>query len=78
MYLVGIGGGVMTPVDLQQLMKRRRPLSVKEAADLLGVCTDYIYDRLGTPKGPPYNKRGRVYRLPTYDFVMWMRQTETP
>ena len=66
----------MNAVEIQQLVKRKRYLTVKEAAELAGVCTDFIYDRLKTPDGPPYRKRGRVYRIPTYDFVMWCERPE--
>ena len=68
----------MTPVDLQQLMRRKRPLTVKEAADLLGMSIYYVYSRIGKPGGPPYNKRGRAYRFPCYEFAEWMRKVETP
>jgi hypothetical protein len=68
----------MQATEIQQLVKRKRYLTVKEAAELAGVCTKFIYDRLGTPRGPPYRKRGSVYRLPTYEFVIWNEQAETP
>jgi hypothetical protein len=67
----------MNAVEIQQLIKRKRYLTVKEAADLHGVCTKFLYLRIGTPKGPPYRKRGRVYRLPTYEFILWSEQPET-
>lgn len=67
----------MNAVELQQLIKRKRYLTVKEGAEIAGVCTDFIYDRIGQTGGPPYRKRGRVYRLPTYDFVLWSEQPET-
>jgi hypothetical protein len=67
----------MTAVEIQQLVKKYRYLSVKKAAEIHGVCPDFIYDRLGTPNGPPYRKRGRVYRIPTFEFIMWSEQPET-
>ena len=66
----------MNAVEIQQLVKRKRYLTVKEAAELAGVCTKFVYDRLGLPGGPPYRKRGRVYRLPTYEFIIWSEQAE--
>lgn len=68
----------MNAVEIQQLVKRKRFLSVKEAAELHGVCTKFIYDRLGMEGGPPYRKRGRVYRIPTFEFIIWSEQPETP
>lgn len=67
----------MNAIEIQQLVKRHRFLTVKQAAELHGVCTDFIYDRIGKPGGPPYRKRGRVYRLPTYEFIMWSEQPVT-
>lgn len=67
----------MNAVEIQQLIKRKRYLTVKEAAEIAGVCTDFIYDRIGAPNGPPCRKRGRVYRLPTYEFIIWSEQPET-
>jgi predicted DNA-binding transcriptional regulator AlpA len=67
----------MNAIEIQQLCKRRRYLSVKEGAEIAGVCTKFIYDRIGTKAGPPYRKRGRVYRLPTYEFIQWSEQPET-
>jgi hypothetical protein len=67
----------MNAIEIQQLCKRKRYLTVKEAADLAGVCTKFLYLRIGTAKGPPYRKRGRVYRLPTYEFILWSEQPET-
>jgi hypothetical protein len=67
----------MDAVEIQQLVRRKRYLTVKEAAELAGVGIHFIYDRIGTPSGPPYRKRGRVYRLPTYEFILWSEQAET-
>ena len=67
----------MEAVEIQQLIKRKRYLTVKEAAVIAGVGIDFIYERIGTPSGPPYRKRGRVYRLPTYEFILWSEQPET-
>lgn len=67
----------MNQIEIQQLCKRRRYLSVKEAAEVHGVCTKFIYDRIGQPNGPPYRRRGRKINLPTYEFLVWSEQPET-
>lgn len=64
----------MNAVEAQQLVRRKRYLTVKEAAELAGVHQNFIYLRLGKPEGPPYRKRGRVYRIPTYEYLLWMEQ----
>jgi excisionase family DNA binding protein len=68
----------MDPVEFQKLMKRRRPLTIKEAAELLGVHQNFLYLRMGTHRGPPAHKRGSVWRIPAYDFAIWMQRPETP
>lgn len=67
----------MNAIEFQQLVKRKRYLTVKEAAELHGVCADFIYKRIGKEGGPPYRRRGRVYRFPTFEFVQWSEQPET-
>lgn len=66
----------MQASEIQALVRRKRYLTVKEAAEIAGVCTDFIYDRLGKDNGPPYRKRGRVYRLPTFEFICWSESSE--
>ena len=68
----------MQAVELQQLVRKKRYLTIKEAAEIAGVHRNFLYTRIGKPGGPPYRKRGSVYRLPTYEFVMWSEQPETP
>jgi hypothetical protein len=68
----------MQASEIQNLVRKKRYLTAKEAADLAGVHINFIRQRIGKPGGPPYRKRGRVYRFPTYEFVMWSEQSETP
>lgn len=72
------GAGEMNAVEIQQLVKRKRFLSVKEGAEIHGVKPRFLYKRFGSEGGPPYKRRGRMFKLPTYDFIMWSEQAETP
>ena len=66
----------MQASEIQSLVRKKRYLTIKEAAELAGVHTNFIRTRLGKAGGPPYRKRGRVYRLPTFEFIFWSEQTE--
>lgn len=62
----------MDPVEEKRLLKKKN-LTLKEAADVMGVHPNFLYTRIGKPNGPPYRKRGRVYRIPAWDFLKWER-----
>lgn len=68
----------MTSAEFQQLVRKYRYLPMKRAAEIHGVCEKTLRRKLGVPGGPPYRKRGRVYRFPTFEFLTWSEQTETP
>jgi excisionase family DNA binding protein len=61
----------MQASEIQALVRKKRYLTVKEAAELAGVHANFIRTRLGKDGGPPFRKRGRVYRLPTFEFICW-------
>jgi hypothetical protein len=61
----------MNAAEAQNLVRKKRFLTVKEASTLLGVCDRFLYIRMGKPDGPPAHKRGRVWRIPTYEFLVW-------
>lgn len=68
----------MQAIEVQQLVRKKRYLTVKEAAEIAGVHPNFIYIRLGKPNGPPARKRGSVWRLPTYEFILWSEQPAVP
>jgi predicted DNA-binding transcriptional regulator AlpA len=61
-------------------LKERNPspeceyLETKEVAKSLGVCPQFIYENLGTPRCPPYVRIGRILKFPKDKFREWKRQ----
>lgn len=68
----------MDPVEIQKLIKRKPQLTLKEAADFIGMHPNFLYTRMGTERGPPAHKRGRVWRIPSWEFFQWAQRPETP
>lgn len=68
----------MNPVEVQDLVKKKRYLTVKEAARLHGTRERFLYNRVGIEGGPPYRRRGRIILFPTWEFIQWSEQPETP
>lgn len=66
----------MQASEVQSLVRKKRYLTIKEAAEIAGVHQNFLYTRIGKIGGPPYRKRGRVYRLPTYEFILWSESPE--
>ena len=66
----------MQAIEIQNLVRKKRYLTAKEAAEIAGVHINFIRRRIGKPGGPPVRKRGRVYRFPTYEFILWSESPE--
>lgn len=68
----------MNPAEVQHLVRKKRYLTVKEAAELHGVKPRYLYNRVGIDRGPPYRRRNKMILFPTWEFIQWSEQPETP
>jgi hypothetical protein len=55
-------------------MKDRHFVSVKEAARYMDVSYRFLWDRMGTPDGPPAQRIGKFWKIPRDEFIQWVRQ----
>ena len=59
-------------------LPNRKFLSVKEASDYLGVCLNWLYERIKNKVGPPTIIIGKKIRIPTDKFKEWSSQDRIP
>jgi excisionase family DNA binding protein len=57
---------------MKEILNTPRFLNVREAAAMLKVTPDYLYDLIDKKRGPPVIRFGRLMRIRTEDFDAWI------
>jgi len=66
-------------VNAEIIQNSARPFfSIKEGAAIAFVSVRFLYERIGKPGGPPYQKRGKKIVLPKQEFLDWAAQPIIP
>lgn len=68
----------MRSEPFETTLPNRNFLSVKEAADYLGVCRNWMYERIKKNSGPPTIMIGKKIRIPIQTFKEWSSQDRIP
>lgn len=53
-------------------------LTIKEAAQIVGMGEMWLYRRIGKRGGPPFKRRGRYLKFPREEFQKWADQKIIP